>query len=125
MTSHNFQPSVKEKAKCNERRPKTGGIDKHMSKTMIDNNENTIGKIGFSKRVGTAKINDTQDRRYISQRVFTPQADQRPNSRYNKASLYTGLENGRKSPEYKVPIIDMKLKEYEYHNSVMPSFWKQ
>jgi len=103
------------------------GMDKHMNKTIIDNNENNIGKVEFPKRVGTAKVYDShiEDRKYISQRIFTPQADQRPNSRYNKASIYTGLENGRKSPEYKVPIIDMKLKEYEYHNSVMPSFWKQ
>lgn len=104
----------------------TGGVDKQRSKTMIDNNENCGEKVGLPKRVGTAKVGDSQvaERKYTSQRVFTPQADQRPNSRYNKASLYSGLENGRKSPEYKVPIIDMKLKEYEYHNSVLPSFWK-
>jgi len=60
-------------------------------------------------------------------RVSTPQTapERRPDSRYNKESLFAGLENGRRSPEYQVPIIDMKLEECACHDSIMPDCWKK
>ena len=58
-------------------------------------------------------------------RAFTPDItnQRRPQSRYNKNTLFAGLENGRNISEYKVPIIDMKLNEYKWQNAIIPSIW--
>ena len=64
------------------------------------------------------------DGRYIY-RAFTPDVtvQKRPESRYNNATLFEKLENGRKSLECDIPIIDMKLHEYKWHSSITPSIW--
>ena len=126
-TCCNFKPKMDPKAKRTQKRPMTGSIEKfNMRNNQTTHNENYANKIP-AKRARTAQgYNEEEGFTYVSHRVSTPQTipQKRPGSRYNKDSLYSGLENGRKSPEYKVPIIDMNLKEYAYHNSVMPSFWK-
>lgn len=59
-------------------------------------------------------------------RVSTPQTapEKRPDSRYNRATLYAKLEHGRgNSPEYQVPIIDMRFAEFSC-GPIMPECWK-
>jgi len=49
--------------------------------------------------------------------------ERRPDSRYNYESLFAALENGKsKSPEYKVPILKMKLMEGRH--DLLPESWK-
>jgi len=49
----------------------------------------------------------------------------RPESRYNKETLYTKLDHGRAaSPEYKVPILDMNFAEVA-NQQIIPDCWKQ
>ena len=60
------------------------------------------------------------------QRVSTAQVDgeRRPESRYNKKSLYAKLDYGRaSSPEYKVPIVEMNFSEFA-NQEVVPDCWK-
>jgi len=50
--------------------------------------------------------------------------EKRPESRYNKASLFTTLENGRSSsPDYKVPILSMNLGESKEQQVLLPGCW--
>lgn len=115
--------------KRNDKRPMTSSINKYKLANEVPPipNENCNTKLKTRARTAQGCEDNAAEFKYISHRVSTPQTalQKRPGSRYNKASLYSGLENGRKSPEYKVPIIDMNLKDYAYHNSVMPSFWKE
>lgn len=128
-TCYNFKPKLGPKVKRTQKRPMTGSIEKYKINNEQTNvhNENYGSKLP-PKRAKTAQgySAESEGFTYVSHRISTPQTipQKRPGSRYNKDSLYSGLENGRKSPEYKVPILDMNLKEYAYHNSVMPSFWK-
>ena len=127
-TACNFNKGLP-KLQNSNKRPSTGGVGKSRLVNVISSKQPYMKiRSNPAKRVNTAQESDGNktEFQYKSQRVSTPQTYQgRPGSRYNAASLYSGLENGRKSPEYKVPIVDMKLKEYSYHNSVMPSFWKE
>ena len=50
--------------------------------------------------------------------------DTRPESRYNRATLCAALENGRsQSPEYKVPILQMRLQESYKEQVLLPRCW--
>ncbi len=60
-------------------------------------------------------------------RMSTPQtkSECRPDSRYNKATLCLKLNNGReKSPDYRVPVVDMGLYENMSRQAIMPECWK-
>lgn len=75
------------------------------------------------KRVGTAQLSKGQQRSF---RISTPQSlgQRRPDSRYNKATLYARLEYRRtNSPEYRVPVLDMKYSEVS-KQQVIPECWK-
>eukprot|EP00826_Nyctotherus_ovalis_P012144 TRINITY_DN1317_c0_g2_i12.p1 TRINITY_DN1317_c0_g2~~TRINITY_DN1317_c0_g2_i12.p1 ORF type:complete len:258 (+),score=38.05 TRINITY_DN1317_c0_g2_i12:188-961(+) len=129
MTCYSLCSKMGPKAKHSEKRPMTGSVNKYKlnNEASAASNENCANKLR-NRRAKTAQgCDDLAGFKYVSHRMSTPQTvlQKRPGSRYNKASLYSGLENGRKSPEYKVPIIEMNLKDYAYHNSVMPSFWKE
>jgi len=128
-TCYNFKPKIGAKIKRNDKRPMTGSISKYKlaNEISIIPNENDTCKLKSRARTAQRCEDNGAEIKYISHRVSTPQTalQKRPGSRYNKANLYKGLENGKKSPEYKVPIIDMNLKDYAYHNSVLPSFWKE
>ena len=78
-----------------------------------------------SKRIRTAK--GKQRIKIRSQQCpHTAQGSKnaRPESRYNKATLHLKLEYGRTtSPEYKVPVVDMKFNEF-MKQSIVPDCWK-
>ena len=58
--------------------------------------------------------------------IKTANVNIRPESRYNKSSLFCLLENGRsKNCEYNVPVIQMKLKEYQSQNELLPKSWQK
>ena len=60
-------------------------------------------------------------------RLSTPQAKntRRPDSRYNKETLFCGLDNGRdKSPDYMVPVLPMRLSENISKQHILPGCWK-
>eukprot|EP00826_Nyctotherus_ovalis_P039082 TRINITY_DN3724_c0_g3_i1.p1 TRINITY_DN3724_c0_g3~~TRINITY_DN3724_c0_g3_i1.p1 ORF type:complete len:264 (-),score=45.14 TRINITY_DN3724_c0_g3_i1:130-921(-) len=76
-------------------------------------------------RVGTAQT-QKHGKGQRSVRISTPQTTslKRPDSRYNKETLYAKLDYGRaSSPEYKVPIIDMNFSEVR-KQQIIPECWK-
>ncbi len=78
-------------------------------------------------RLGTAQTERRQTLARLGEgRVSTPQTGpgRRPDSRYNRATLYARLENGRSSgPEYEVPIIDMRFADFAL-SPILPECWK-
>lgn len=75
-----------------------------------------------SKRVATAQVKKNERARLRSQQG---EGGRRPESRYNKESLYMKLDHGRaSSPEYKVPILDMNFAEV-LGRQIVPDCWKQ
>eukprot|EP00826_Nyctotherus_ovalis_P026257 TRINITY_DN2052_c0_g3_i1.p1 TRINITY_DN2052_c0_g3~~TRINITY_DN2052_c0_g3_i1.p1 ORF type:complete len:220 (-),score=41.59 TRINITY_DN2052_c0_g3_i1:136-795(-) len=75
-----------------------------------------------SKRVATAQVKKEERARLRSQQG---EGGRRPESRYNKESLYMKLDHGRaSSPEYKVPILDMNFAEM-VGRQIVPDCWKQ
>lgn len=108
-------------------RPYTGNLHtKTNCETVVEAHKTRVAH----NRVGTAQVQQRvmiEKNQVKMMRVSTPRtcSEKRPDSRYNKATIYAKLEHGRgNSPEYQVPIIDMKLSEISTH-AVMPSCWKQ
>jgi hypothetical protein len=58
-------------------------------------------------------------------RLWTPQIpSRRPDSRYNRATLFVGLDYGRdRSPDYHVPILEMNFSESINQHLIVPSCW--
>lgn len=106
-------------------RPLTGSITKHRREDRLAVISNKVE--APRGRVGTAQAG----RRTVMvaahpKRVSTPHTiyERRPDSRYNHATLFAGLEHGRaRSPEYNVPILEMRLTEC-MNKDVMPDCWK-
>ena len=99
-------------------RPCTGILNTKMA--VIEQRKKEV-----SNRIGTAQAPHRALMGKVM-RVSTPQTapEKRPESRYNRASLYVKLENGRgNSPEYHVPIIDMRFEEFAKQD-IMPECWK-
>jgi len=100
-------------------RPCTGNTE--LKDLMADK----VAKVIPRGRVGTAqiqKLNKGQRSTHISIPQTTTQ--KRPDSRYNKETLYAKLDYGRaSSPEYKVPVIDMNFSEVKKHQ-IIPECWK-
>lgn len=116
------------KVKITDKRPITGSVIRKKSSEII----NGKGKIRIPCNLvcnclGDNVTNKNSEARRCPYRAVTPEVvfKSRPESRYNKVTLFGGLENGRKSPNYDIPIIDMNLKEYEAQDGFVPSFWKQ
>jgi hypothetical protein len=93
-------------------RPLTGGVKRKPERKKRD--QLAVIKVEVPRgRIGTAQVS----RRTImmntaanQKRVSTPQTiyERRPDSRYNSATLFAGLDHGRsKSPEYNVPILEI------------------
>ena len=80
-------------------------------------------RVGTAQIMQRAKLAEPQQQKHV--RVSTPQtSEKRPESRYNKETLYTKLEHGRgNSPEYEVPIIDMRFEEVA-GQQIIPECWK-
>jgi len=78
-----------------------------------------------SKRVATAHVKRKSERVKLRSQQSGQAAGKRPDSRYNKESLYMKLDYGRTiSPEYRVPILDMNFAEVINHQ-IIPDCWKQ
>lgn len=79
----------------------------------------------ISKRVATAHVKRKNEREKLRSQQSGQTTGKRPDSRYNKESLYAKLDHGRAaSPEYKVPILDMNFAEM-VSNQIVPDCWKQ
>jgi len=114
-----------------ESRPCTGILPaKIAEEAKLEQKPKKLNVAGASKRIGTAqsskrsKFIETQDQKPV--RLSTPQTvtEKRPESRYNKETLYSKLEHGRaSSPEYIVPIIDMRFSEV-VGQQIIPECWK-
>lgn len=112
-----LQGSVKAKPK-DDLRPYTGNSE---WKDLLADKAAEASK----GRVGTAQT-QKQGKGQRSTRMSTPQTAsvKRPDSRYNKETLYAKLDYGRaSSPEYKVPIIDMNFSEVR-KQQIIPECWK-
>ena len=60
-------------------------------------------------------------------RLSTPQVhlSSRPDSRYNKATLFAALHNGPDhNPNYRIPILPMMLSESVAQQPILPNCWK-
>lgn len=78
-----------------------------------------------AKRVATAHVKRKSERGKLRSQQSGQTGSKRPDSRYNKESLYMKLDYGRAaSPEYKVPILDMNFAEVINHQ-IIPDCWKQ
>ncbi len=84
-------------------------------------------RIGMPQPPQTAQVKSRAAAAEKIMRLSTPQTgcEKRPDSRYNKATLCAGLNNGRdKSPEYRVPVLPMKLSENLDKHHVLPTCWQ-
>ena len=108
-------------------RPCTGNIE--LKDIMADTVAEQIQKGRGGIRIGTAQTNNQRKvgkMKQRSMRLSTPQTSgqKRPDSRYNKKTLYAKLEHGRAdSPEYRVPIISMNFTELK-EKQMIPECWK-
>lgn len=109
-----LQATTKTKKKP-EFRPCTGNSE--WKDLMADKEAEVIGRIGTAQK-------PSKGQRWA--RISTPQTttQKRPDSRYNKETLYAKLDYGRaNSPEYKVPVIDMNFSEVK-KQQIIPECWK-
>lgn len=108
-----------------EIRPCTGNPQRNIltGDKMVENLAER--KIEGGLRIGTAQTRAT-GKGQRSFRISTPQSfdQKRPDSRYNKTTIYSKLEHGRtNSPEYRVPVLEMNYSEVK-KQQVIPECWK-
>ena len=99
-----------------------------MNNLKTTNKAHKILKYSIEERGCTAntKYREKIKNQQILQRISTAQviSEKRPESRYNKKSLYAKLDHGRAaSPDYNVPVIDMNFSELA-NQEVIPECWK-
>jgi len=116
-------PALRVKGNVEEKRgirPRTGNPKR---KELV---AEELSKKRFEVRIGTAQMKQSSKGQQASFRMSISQSldRKRPESRYNKTTLYSKLEHGRaNSPEYRVPVLEMKYSEVKTQQ-VIPECWK-